>query len=320
MRELQNPKPGIGNRFDVIIIGGGPAGLSAAMWCADLGLTSVVLEAGNEFGGQLLRTYNRIDNHLGMRASDGREMIGIFVEQTAERNFTRRFGARVAAVDPRGKKIFLEDGEEYTGHALIFATGVKRRTLGIAGEIEFSGRGIIESGKRDQNLAADRDVLIVGGGDAALENVLILAETARKVVLVHRRSVFRAREEFTEKLESLSNFEFIPESIPVEIIGESKVEAIEIENTRTGDRRKINAGVVLIRIGVEPVSDFLDGKLETDERGYICIDSISETSEPGVFAVGDVANPMAPTVSSAVGMAATAVKAIALRLTKSSGC
>ncbi|MET0753350.1 MAG: FAD-dependent oxidoreductase [Pyrinomonadaceae bacterium] len=296
--------------FDVIIIGGGAAGLSAALWCDELSLPALLLESGEEFGGQLLRTYNEINNHLGAEAKNGREMRDIFVRQIEKRKFEFRLNAKVSELDLEKKEVLLENGESFSANALIIATGVSRRKLNVDGEESFKNKGIIESGKRDAQFVKGKNALIVGGGDAAFENALILSETASTVTLAYRGKDFRARREFVEKAEKHPKIKILTETIVREITGKEQVEAVKLENLKTGETYNFPVEAILPRIGVEPNTEFLAGKLDLDENGYIKIDQNCETSVEGVFAAGDVANPLAPTVSSAVGMGATAVKVI----------
>ncbi|HEY0048102.1 MAG TPA: FAD-dependent oxidoreductase [Pyrinomonadaceae bacterium] len=294
--------------YDVIIIGAGAGGISAACWCAELGLKALLLESRAEPGGQLLWTHNPIKNHLGVEAENGREMRDIFVRQSANYNFSLRTGAEVSDADLENKIVFLQNGEAFSARALIIATGIRRRKLDVAGEQELKNKGILESGKRDAEKAKEKNVCVVGGGDAALENALILAETARKVTLVHRRKDFRARAEFLEKARQNPSVEIFTEAFVTKIIGREKVEAVEINSRNEVFILPVEA--VLIRAGVEPNTALFRGKLKLDENGYIEIDSRCETSADKVFAVGDAANPLAPTISSAVGMGAIAAKVI----------
>jgi len=296
--------------FDVIIIGGGAAGLSAALWCDELGLNTLLLESNAELGGQLLWIYNQIKNHLGSEAKNGRELRDIFVRQIETRNFTLRLETKVREVDLEKKSVVLEKGETLFARAIIIAAGIKRRKLNVAGEEKFQNKGIIQSGKRDQNLVKGKTAAIIGGGDAAFENALILAETATKVLLVHRGKDFRARKEFVGKVLENPKVEILTETVLTKFIGNEEIEAVELKNLKTGDTKILPAEAALIRIGVAPDTEIFRGKIDLDERGYIKIDSRCETNVKDIFAVGDVANPVAPTVSSAVGMGATAAKAI----------
>ena len=296
--------------FDVVIIGGGVAGLSTALWCDELGLSALLLEEKAELGGQLLWVHNPVKNHLGIEAENGRELRDAFLRQIEKRDFEMRLDAEITEVDLEKKEISLADGTIFSARALVIATGIRRRKLNVAGEEKFMGRGIIESGKKNARLLAGKRVLIVGGGDAAFENALILAESVSQVVLVHRRKSFSARAEFTQKVKNNSKIEILTETVVREISGGERVEAVTLENSATGNTQVLPTDAVLIRIGVEPNTEFFRGKLELDEKGYIRVDQSCRTSVEGVFAAGDAANPVAPTVSSAAGMGATAAKAI----------
>lgn len=296
--------------WDVIIIGGGAAGISAALWCDELGLKPLLLESKSELGGQLLRVYNPIKNHLGSSAENGLKMRDIFLEQIENRKFTIEFESEAAKVDAKNRKIYLKNGKVVSAKSLIIATGVRRRKLNIEGEDKFKDRGIIESGKRDQDSAAGKRVCIIGGGDAALENALILSETAAQVYLVHRRAEFRARAEFIEKVQSNEKIIVITETVMTKIFGNELVESVELQNLKTGQFSNILVEFILPRIGVEPNTEIFRGKLKLDKNGYVEVDASCRTSIENVFAIGDAANPTAPTISSAVGTGATAAKVI----------
>ena len=297
--------------FDVIIIGGGPGGLSAAFWCAELGLSALLLEKEDEFGGQLLRTFNAIKNHLGVEAANGRELRDIFLRQVENREVTRRCGCPVIAANLVEKTVVLADGSRYSAGAIIIATGVSRRRLGIPGEMEFYGRGVLESGKKSESEVVGKRVLIVGGGDAALENALILSRTAANVFVIHRRTEFSARAEFAKGAASHANVELMPNAVVLEILGNDAVEAVKVKDVVTGTVVQIPVDVVLIRVGVVPNTEVFGHQINLDAAGYVVCDGKCLTSLPHVFAVGDVANPLGPTVSAAVGMSATAAKVIA---------
>ena len=296
--------------FDVIVIGGGASGISAALWCDELGLKTLLLESKNELGGQLLWVYNEIKNHLGIEAKNGREMRDIFVKQVEKYNFTVRLGTKVKEVDVEKKSVTIETGETLFAQAIIVATGIKRRKLNIEGEEKFQNKGIIRSGKRDEDFVKGKTVVIIGGGDAAFENALILAKTAAKVFLVHRGKYFRARKEFIEKVSTHPKVEILTETVVTKFVGSKQIEAIELKNLKTNETKILATQAILIRIGVAPETETFREKIELDEQGYIKIDSRCETSARGVFAVGDAANPTAPTISTAVGMGATSAKAI----------
>ena len=298
---------------DVLIIGAGPAGLSAARWCDELGLDTLVLEAAEEVGGQLLSIHHPIENYLGVRAANGRELRDLFVEQTKDCDFDLWTNVEIESVDLKARRVTLRSGEELRSIAIIIAMGLSRRKLGIPGEDEFVGRGMIES-SGDREAFAGKDVCVIGGGDAAAENALLLAEVCPTVTLVHRGKKLRARREFTETLHTNHCITVFPESVVRRIIGREWVEAVEIE--RAGAIKPFQMAVqgVIVRIGFEPNTELFQDQIERDERGYLVVNAQQETSMENVFAVGDVANPMAPTISSAVGAGATAAKVIASRL------
>src|SRR5688572_32361856 len=187
-------------QIDVIIIGGGPAGISAYLWCSELGLSSVVLEKEMEVGGQLLWTFNPVENYLGVKAANGRDLRNRFLMHLDGRNIQYLTDANVASVDLVEKVVTLDNGRSFFGRAIIIATGVRRRQLSVSGEQEFQNRGMLLSGVKAMDEVRGKRVVIVGGGDAAIENALMLSEKAEKVYLVHRRREFTARKEFIDRL------------------------------------------------------------------------------------------------------------------------
>lgn len=302
---------------DVIIIGAGPAGLSAALWCDELGLDTLVVEQAAEVGGQLLRVHNPVENYLGARAANGRELRDVFAAQVEDCEFDLWTEAEIEGVDLKAKRVRLRSGEELQSIALVIATGVRRRRLGVPGESEFAGRGVLESGRLERESVAGEDVLVVGGGDAAAENALLLAETCATVTLVHRGRSLRARPEFSERLRGEHRVTIFNETTLLGILGGERVESAEI--LRAGALKPMRVAVrgVLVRVGVEPNTELFAGQLHADERGYVVVTGEQETSAEMVFAVGDVSNPLAPTVSGACGAGATAAKVIASRLSSS---
>ncbi|HVE58313.1 MAG TPA: FAD-dependent oxidoreductase, partial [Pyrinomonadaceae bacterium] len=259
----------IRTKFDVIIIGGGVGGLSTALWCDELGLSALLLENQAELGGQLLWTYNEIKNYPGREAKNGRELRDVFLDQIGKRNFELYLQAQIAEVNFEKKEVLLAGEKSFSARAIVVATGVRRRKLNVAGEDEFRTRGIIESGKKNADLVAGKNALVVGGGDAAFENALILAETAEKVTLVHRRKVFSARAEFIEQVKNHPKITILTETAVQKISGSERIESVELKNLATAETFILSIDALLIRIGVEPNTEALRGKLELDENGYI---------------------------------------------------
>lgn len=296
-------------RKDVVIVGAGPAGLSALLWCADLGLDAAIVEQRPEPGGQLLAIHNPITNYLGLTARNGREMSDRFLDQVAGLLTDQYIDIPASAIDVENKIVRLSDGRAIKASAIILATGVRRRRLGIKGETEFEGRGVLESGAKQKASLKNKRVVIVGGGDAALENALIIGEVASHVTVVHRRNSFKARPEFVDAVGRNSKVRSLLNSEITRIAGNEAVECVEVTGS-DGEVSMIGADAVLIRIGVEPNSELITSAVRTDGKGYIVVDSQCRTSAAGIFAVGDVAEPLAPTIGTAVGMGATAVKSI----------
>jgi len=299
---------------DVIIIGAGPAGLSAALWCDELGLDTLVLEQQEQTGGQLHSIFGPVENYPGLRAKNGREFFERFSERVSEAEFDLWTNAEIESVDLKSKRVRLRSGEELQSISIIIATGVRRRRLGIPGESEFIGHGIIESASRDRHDFAGKDVCIIGGGDAAAENALLLAEVCPTVTLVHRGKTLRARPGFAQQLQGQHCITVFPESVVTRILGNHEVEAVEILRKDALKPFQMAVQGVTIRIGVEPNTELFREQLQLDDRGYALVNDQHETDVVNVFASGDVSNPLAPTISSAAGAGATAAKVIASRL------
>ena len=299
---------------DVIIIGAGPAGLSAALWCDELGLDTLVLEQNERTGGQLHSIYGPVENYPGLRAKNGREFFERFSERVDDSEFDLWTDVEIESVDLIAKRVRLRNGEALQSISIIIATGVRRRQLGIPGENEFVGHGIIESANRDRRDFAGRDVCVIGGGDAAAENALLLAEVCPTVTLVHRGKTLRARPTFAQQLQGQHCITVFLESVVTGILGNQEVEAVEILRKDALKPFQMAVQAVVIRIGVQPNTELFREQLQLDDRGYALVNSRQETDVANVFAIGDVSCPLAPTISSAAGAGATAAKVIASRL------
>lgn len=298
------------NEFDAVIIGAGPAGLSAAIWCRDLGLKAVILEKGSEPGGQLLQVYNPITNYPGVRTANGREMRDLFMETARSYGVDVLLSTEIVGIETEELSVITASGGRYGARAIILATGVRRRRLNIPGEAELAGKGIIESGSRDKDSTRGQTVAIVGGGDAAVENALILADHAERVYVIHRKSALSARDEFVKRAVETRSVEFVMDTAVTRINGSDSVESVELTDQKTKATRTLSTDRVLIRIGVEPNSQLLAEKADLDPNGYVLTNPSNRTSAAGIYAVGDVANPIAPTISTAAGDGASAGKAI----------
>jgi thioredoxin reductase (NADPH) len=301
---------------DVVIIGAGPAGISAALWCDELGLDALVLEQQEEIGGQLLSVYNPIENYPGLRAHNGRELLARFSEPISKADFDLWSNVEIESVNLKAKRISLRSSEELQSISIIIATGVRRRQLAISGEEEFVGHGIIESATRDRELFAGKDVCVIGGGDAAAENALLLAEVCPTVTIVHRGKSLKARREFVERLDANHCITVFTESVVTRMLGNEELEAVEILRKDALKPFQMAVRGVLVRAGFKPNTELFREELQLDEKGYIVVTGQQDTSLPNVFAVGDVSNPLAPTISGATGAGATAAKVIASQFRK----
>ena len=273
--------------YDIIIIGSGPAGLSAAIYAQRACLDTIVIEKNGISGGQVLNTWE-VDNYPGFPGVTGFELSRQF------REHANKLGARVVQdevvqVELSGnvKKVVCEE-ETYEARCVILASGVHHRTLEVPGEEELRGAGVSYCATCDGAFFRGRTVAVVGGGDAALEDAIFLARMCEKVYIVHRRDKLRGAKRLQERLQALENIEFVWNSETVAIEGNAQVEALRLRQTKTGEEKRLDVDGVFIAVGIAPESELYAGQLELDEQGYIRADESGQTSVPGVFAAGDV--------------------------------
>lgn len=273
--------------YDIIIIGSGPAGLSAAIYAQRACLDTIVIEKNGISGGQVLNTWE-VDNYPGFPGVTGFELSRQF------REHANKLGARVVQdevvqVELSGnvKKVVCEE-ETYEARCVILASGAHHRTLEVPGEEELRGAGVSYCATCDGAFFRGRTVAVVGGGDAALEDAIFLARMCEKVYIVHRRDKLRGAKRLQERLQVLENIEFVWNSETVAIEGNAQVEALRLRQTKTGEEKRLDVDGVFIAVGIAPESELYAGQLELDEQGYIRADESGQTSVPGVFAAGDV--------------------------------
>ena len=273
--------------YDIIIIGSGPAGLSAAIYAQRACLDTIVIEKNGISGGQVLNTWE-VDNYPGFPGVTGFELSRQF------REHANKLGARVVQdevvqVELSGnvKKVVCEE-ETYEARCVILASGAHHRTLEVPGEEELRGAGVSYCATCDGAFFRGRTVAVVGGGDAALEDAIFLARMCEKVYIVHRRDKLRGAKRLQERLQALENIEFVWNSETVAIEGNAQVEALRLRQTKTGEERRLDVDGVFIAVGIAPESELYAGQLELDEQGYIRADESGQASVPGVFAAGDV--------------------------------
>lgn len=291
--------------YDVIVLGGGPAGLTAATYAGRAGLSTLVME-GLITGGQMGNT-NDIENYPGFPEGISGAELGQLMEKQA-----KRFGAELAAekvtsveLEGESKKVMTPAGI-YGAKAIIAATGAQPRKLGLPGEAELTGRGVSYCATCDGFFYRGKDVAVVGGGDTALEDAIFLANIANKVYLIHRRDEFRGSTLLQQRVRELANVELVLSHVPGSIEGEGGVQAINVSSVKDNAERKLAVDGVFVAVGVLPNTELFKGKLELNEGGYIVTDATMHTSAAGVFAAGDCRNTPLRQVVTACGDAAIA--------------
>ncbi len=297
--------------YDVIIIGAGPAGLSAAIYTGRAGLNTIVVEKGIP-GGQILFT-DMIENYPGF--PDG---INSFELMDSFRNQAERFGAEflmdeVKEIKGKNNDGFWEVASEktlYAARSIIVATGAIHRKLGVPGEKELIGRGVSFCATCDGAFYRDKTIAVVGGGSWALTEALFLTKFAKAVKLIHRRDQFRGEKILQERVKNHDKIEILWDSIVVEIMGREKLESIILKNVKTEKTAKLNLDGLFISIGANPNTGFLKGMLEVNQWGEIVVKKNMRTSVPGIFAAGDVTDACPNQVATAVGTGVTAGIAI----------
>lgn len=273
--------------YDVIIIGGGPAGYTAALYSARAGLDTLVIEKMSA-GGQMALTGD-IDNYPGF--SDGIDgfTLGMNMQSGAERFGAKTEYAEVKSFDfLKFPKEIITDSAVYYAKAVILAMGASPRMLGIDKEKEFTGRGVHYCAHCDGRFYKDKTVIVVGGGNSAVSDALYLSRIAKKVILVHRRDTLRATKIYHEPLKNAENIEFLWNSQLTEIITNERVTGARIKNVITNEEANIDCNAVFISIGRSPDTDILKDVVALDENRYIIADESTKTSIDGVFAAGDI--------------------------------
>jgi thioredoxin reductase (NADPH) len=299
------------NQFEIAIIGGGPAGITAALYAGRSMVKTVVLERG-AVGGQLWNTAD-IDDYPGMSMMTGPEVATKFEEHAKKFGAEFEFGTveRISR-DGEGFLIQTEEGEEYHALAVVVTVGGEARKLGVPGENELAGVGVSYCAVCDGAFFKDKTIAVVGGGDSALEEGAFLTRYGSKVYLIHRRDEFRASPLLVEHFDSNGKTEKILNSVVEEIVGDGKVSGLRVKNNETGEVEELAVDAVFPFVGFTPHSDiFEDGLIETDEGGHIVTDFKMETKTPGLFAAGDVRSQYVRQITNAVGDATTAALAAA---------
>lgn len=296
-------------QYDVIIIGSGPAGLSAAIYAARARLNMLVLEKNYMSGGQVLNTYE-VDNYAGLPGMNGFDMAMKFREH-AEKLGAVFSEAEVQDIVLEGpeKKVLTSQGE-LDAKALILATGAKHRLLGVEGEERLTGQGVSYCATCDGAFFKNKHAIVVGGGDVAAEDAVFLSRICKKVTLIHRRDELRAAKVLQEAVFGAENIEVLWNSVVTAIHGEEKVESATVKQVVTGQEQALSVDGVFVAVGILPNSSLLEGKVEMDKGGYIVAGENGATSVPGVFAAGDVRTKALRQIVTAVSDGANAVNSV----------
>lgn len=298
--------------YDVIIIGQGPAGLSAGLYSARSGLKTLILEKAFA-GGQMGLTYE-IDNYIGIPDISG---IDLSMNMLAH---AKKFGGEFKSEDvinldlESDIKVVETTKAKYEAKSVILALGAKPRKLDIKGEKEYSNAGVSYCATCDGNFYKDKVATVVGGGNTAVEDAIFLSRLCKKVYLVHRRDKFRAESHLVEQLKELSNVELVLDSIPLKIKGEEKVTSILVENKNTNETRLIETDAVFVAVGITPSTSLVDGKVLLNEASYIITNEKMETNVKNVYAIGDCRDTVLRQVVTSVSDGAIAASVISASL------
>ncbi|MBU9739041.1 thioredoxin-disulfide reductase [Diplocloster agilis] len=299
----------MGHIYDLIIIGSGPAGLSAAIYAQRAKLDTLVVEKNYASGGQVLNTYE-VDNYPGLKGINGFDMGTKFREHADELGAVFAEAEVRSLVDEGAVKKVITDQETYEAKAVIIATGARHRKLGVPGEEELSGMGVSYCATCDGAFFRGKTVAVAGGGDVAVEDAIFLARICKKVYVIHRRDELRAANILQQNLFELDNVEMVWDTVVDEIAGEQQVEKLKIHNKKTGEAGELAVDGIFIAVGILPNSDEFEHPVEMDESKYLIAGEEGLTNIPGVFAAGDVRTKMLRQIVTAVSDGANAVTSV----------
>ncbi len=295
--------------YDVIILGSGPAGLSAAVYAQRARLNTLVIEEKPLSGGQILDTYE-VDNYPGLPGISGFELGQKFREH-ADRLGTEFVNEQVQEIkDQKDMKLVVTEKKTYETRTLILATGARHRKLSVPGEDKYIGKGVSYCATCDGAFFRDKTVAVAGGGDVALEDALFLARGSEKVYLIHRRDEFRGARILQERVRETENIELILSSEVREIRGEEQVSSVLLHNKKEDTEHELEVQGIFIAVGISPNTTALDNVIEQDEQGYIVAGEDTRTSIPGIFAAGDVRTKQLRQVITAAADGANAVTSV----------
>ncbi|WP_372780528.1 NAD(P)/FAD-dependent oxidoreductase [Priestia aryabhattai] len=296
---------------DVLIIGGGPAGISAAVWCKRLGVECLLLEEQAQLGGQLFTIYNEIIDYPGIQAENGIEMQRKMVQHFIDMDCLYEANTKVISIDERSKtvKVKQQETEKEIGYTyLILATGSSQRKLRVPGEQQMIDRGEVYSASADGERLKGKRVALIGGGDRAFEGAHLLASKAKEVYLIHRSTHFKAREQYVEKVLSHPGIKVITDTEVTAIHGKHHVTSIDLKS-KNSECENLLVDAVLIRLGVAPNVELIKEKVTTTQSGLIVINEVHQSSNPSIYAIGDACTtPLFSSLSSSAGQGAIVAK------------
>ena len=293
------------NIYDVIVIGGGPAGYTGAMYTARAGFSTLVIE-GNSVGGQMTQTM-QIDNYPGFPKGIDGITLGMEMQAGAERFGVETVYGQVTKVSLTDKIKTVETQDSiYRGKAVIIATGADHKHLGIENEKELTGKGVSYCATCDGMFFRDKTVVVVGGGNSAAADALVLSRIAKEVILVHRRDTLRATKIYHDAIQKATNVSYRWNSRVKMLHSENTLTGITVENVHTGEEAYISCQGMFVAIGRQPATALFAGQLELDSQGYIVADETTRTNLPGVYAAGDVRTKASRQIVTAAADGATA--------------
>ncbi len=295
--------------YDLIIIGAGPAGLSAAVYAARAELDFIVIEGSMMQGGQVLTTYD-VDNYLGLPGIGGFDMGMKFAEHAKKLGVTFVTENVISMEIQRNVKSVKTDKNTYESKTIIIATGAVHKKAGIPGEAEFTGKGVSYCATCDGAFFKNKVTAVVGGGDVAVEDALYLSRMCGKVYLIHRRDEFRAAKSLVKKARETDNIEFVLDSVVEKIDGENKVRSINIRSKKGATIKTLEVDGVFFAVGMQPVTAFVDKNIEMNEAGYIIAGEDCATNIPGVYAAGDIRTKQLRQIITAAADGANAVTSV----------
>ncbi len=272
--------------YDVIIAGAGPAGMTAAVYTSRSNMSTLMIERGIP-GGQMSNT-EEVENYPGYESILGPELANKMFEHAKKFGAEYAYGNIKRIEDGEYKKVIIEDDTEYLAKSVIVALGNEPRLLGVPGELEFAGRGVSYCAVCDGAFFRNKELIVVGGGDSAVEEAVYLTRFAQKVTIVHRRDSLRAQKILQDRAFKNEKISFLWNHIVTEIKGEGRVNAVVVKDVKTNETRELPINGVFIYVGMNPLTDPVKHLGITNEEGYIVTDHEMQTKIPGIFAAGDV--------------------------------